>query len=438
MTRHLPEPSSSGSPSHPAAAATGWRGLRRRPWLVVVGLLVAAACFRATQNMALTTFSLLAHDALGLQVGAIGGLAAAAAVVTVVVNAAVASRVPVDRSRLAAAGGVALLVPSLLLLGTAHSFWVLGLGALLLGLGGGVVFPALATAIGQVEAAARERALALFTLTLSASLAVGPLLESGILGLAHQNVRSPYLVFLVLPCLGVAALVLLGRERSGAATAGMSGDSARATTEVALRRRGLAALRRSPLGNPGWRVAVNGQLLYSIPFAAITVFGAVMARIAFGVTPEQAQLGFSCFFVTSLGARAMVAWQAPITHKIPLLLGSGGLTAVGLLLLAAGHGFAMLLLAMGILGVPHGLTFPIVLAQVAASAAPGRLAGANAALLAVSNSSSIVVPAVLGVLIPVTGYRGMALLLLLPVIGFGGILWGQRRMEFDSGGAALG
>ncbi len=440
MTRHLPEPADSGAPSHQKAAATGWRGFRRRPWLVVVGLLVAAACFRATQNMALTTFSLLAHDALGLQVGAIGGLAAAAAVVTVVVNAAVASRVPVDRSRLAAAGGIALLVPSLLLLGTAHSFWVLGLGALLLGLGGGVVFPALATAIGQVEAAARERALALFTLTLSGSLAVGPLLESGVLGLAHQNVRSPYLVFLVLPCLGVAALVLLGRERAGAAAAaaGMGSDSARARTTVPLRSRGLAALRRSPLGNPGWRLAVNGQLLYSIPFAAITVFGAVMARIAFGVTPEQAQLGFSCFFVTSLGARAMVAWQAPITHKIPLLLGSGGLTAVGLLLLAAGHGFGMLLLAMGVLGVPHGLTFPIVLAQVAASAAPGGLAGANAALLAVSNSSSIVVPAVLGVLIPITGYRGMALLLLLPVIGFGGILWGQRRMEFDPGGAALG
>jgi hypothetical protein len=416
----------------------------------LIGLLIAAACFRATQNMALTTFSLLAHDAVGLGIAAIGGLAAVAAAVTVAVNLGIASRVPVERSRIAAAGGIALMLPALALLATAHSFLALGLGTVLLGAGGGVVFPALATAIGQAEPAARERALALFTLTLSGSLAIGPLLESGILGISRQDLRSPFLAFLLLPCLGLAALGLSSRVGSGhrprasqdldapVVADGTAGSRGIGTSVAYARERAISVLRRSPLGNPGWRMAVTAQLLYSVPFAAITVFGAVLARSAFGVTPEQAQLGFSCFFVTSLAARALVAWRAPISRKIPVLLWSGALTLAGLLLLATGHGFGLLLVAMGILGVPHGLTFPIVLAQVAESAGPGGLAGANAALLAVSNSTSIVVPALLGVLIPATGYRGMAMVLLLPVVGFGAILWSQRKFEFSPGGAVVG
>lgn len=420
-----------------------------RRWVGVLGLLIAAGCFRATQNMALTTFSLLAHDSVGLGAAAIGTLAAVGGAVTVGVNLGVASRVPVARSRLAAAVGICLVLPALVLLATAHSFWQLGLGVVVLGLGGGVVFPALATAIGQVDPATRERALALFTLTLSGSLAIGPLLESGVLGVTGQALRSPFLAFLLFPCAGVAALGWSSRFSPGAPTSAASLEAPVVEEEVALagavaasapplRARAKAVVGRSPLGNPGWRAAVTAQLLYSVPFAAITVFGAVLARSAFGVTPEEAQLGFSCFFITSLGARALVAWRAPIRRKVPVLLGSGLLTVGGLALLATGHGLGLLLVAMGILGLPHGLTFPIVLAQVAASAGPDGLARANAALLAVSNSTSIVVPAVLGLIIPVTGYRGMALLLLLPVVGFGAALWGQRKFEFDSGEVSAG
>jgi DHA1 family multidrug resistance protein-like MFS transporter len=450
MARPTPNPPAAGLPPTGLAEAAGRPAAGPalgRPWVGVLGLLIAAACFRATQNMALTTFSLLAHDSVGLGVAEIGALAAVGAAVTVGVNLGVASRVPTERSRIAAAGGIGLVLPALALLATAHSFWQLGLGAVLLGVGGGVVFPALATAIGQVDPSARERALALFTLTLSASLAIGPLLESGILGMTGQDLRSPFFAFLLLPCLGVAALWLSGRfsyrGRTGPPALGapVAQEEAALVGAVAasalpLRARAKAVVGRGPLGNPGWRVAVTAQLLYSVPFAAITVFGAVLARSAFGVTPEQAQLGFSCFFITSLAARALVAWRAPIPRKIPVLMGAGALTLAGLVLLATGHGFGLLLVAMGILGLPHGLTFPIVLAQVAASAGPQGLARANAALLAVSNSTSIVVPALLGLIIPVTGYRGMTLLLLLPVIGFGAALWGQRRFEFISDGVA--
>lgn len=418
-------------------------GVKRWQWLGLAGLLVGAAAFRSTQNMALTTFALLAREQVGLGAAVIGAIAAGAAVATVATNLAVATRVPPRASSLAAALGSLLLVPALILLGTSHQVGQLAAGAVLLGIGGGIVFPALTTAMGQVAREKRERSLALFTLTLSGSLAVGPLVESGILGASSQNLRVPFLVFTILPCLGAAAILVLrgtGRyppadnrepelpalveEGQALAVVAPAGSTA------SPRRRFLP--RGGPLAEPGWRIAVTGELLYAVPFAAITVFGALLARSAFGVTPEQAQIGFTCFFATSLIARGTVAWRAPIRPKVPLLLGSAATTMLGLLLLGTGHGFATLLLAMGILGLPHGVTFPIVLAQVAESSPRAGLARANASLLAVSNSMSILVPALLGALIPATGYRGMALLLIAPVALFASLLWWQSRRATDA------
>ena len=407
-----------------------------RQWTTLASLLVATACFRATENMALTTFALLAKERVGVGSAAIGGLAAVAAGVTVAVNVGVAGRVPVSWSGLAAACGSLVVVPALVILGQARSVMELGVGAVLLGLGGGVVFPALTTAVGQVDPERRERMLALFALTLSGSLAVGPLLESALLGLSHQNVRVPFFAFTILPCVGVIAIglawTLSGRHHVSTAAPTPSilteeGPVVRLEapgSETAGPLRSL--LSRGALGNRGWRMAITGELLYAVPFAAITVFGALLAKTSFGVSPEEAQLGFSCFFVTSLTARAAVVWRAPIGRKLPPLLLSGLLTALGLLLLAGGNGFVLLVLAMGILGIPHGITFPIVLAQVAEASTSVSLGSANAALLAVSNSTAVLVPAVLGGLIPATGYRGMTLLLLLPVGFFTILLWRQR------------
>jgi MFS family permease len=185
-------------------------------------------------------------------------------------------------------------------------------------------------------------------------------------------------------------------------------------------------LDRSLLGSPGWRVAVTGQLLYAVPFAVITVFGALMARVAFGATPAMAQLAFTAFFVTSFAARTGVVWRTPIARKLRLLWLSGGLTAVGLILLGFGHGLGLLLVAMSVLGVPHGITFPIALAQAAESSNPAGLARANAGLLAAMGLTSVVAPPIMGGLLPATGYRGMMLLLLIPVGILASLLWMQR------------
>lgn len=404
--------------------------------------------FRITQNMALTTFALLGRDDLHLGASMIGVLGALSGLALVAVTIGVAARVPARSSTAEAAAGMVVLVAALVAFILATSLPVLFAAVLLLGVAGGLGMPGLTNAVGVLGRANREQAVGLYTLTLSVSLAVGPLLETFVLDRVHQAVRAPFLAFLAFPVLGALALAAgVRRHRREPAlhptppdptTPGTTGHGTTGpnpapphpthpSVEAPVRHPGL-------LNSPNGRLALTARLLYAIPFAGISVFGALIAHVAFATTPAQAQLAFTAFFVTSLISRALVAWRAPIQHKLAFFWLSGALTAAGLALLGTGHGLAMLLVAMAILGVPHGLTFPLVLALVASSASPAELPRANAALLATGNLTAVLVPVILGSLVTLVGYRSMVLLILVPVAVCAALLWTQR----PSPRAALG
>ncbi len=415
-------------------------------------LLVSTAMFRATQNMAQTTFSLLGREDLGLKAGTLGLLAALAGLAMVVVTLRFASRVAPGKARAAAAAGSLVLAGALAVFVFASSLGPFAAAVIALGIAGGVGFPALTSAFGSAEGAQREQALALFALTLSASLAIGPLMETLVLDLHHQDLRAPFAVFVVFPLLGAALLARPARRSkrmslsgggegtgtigdaapgaiagtgpepgpsgAGSSGAGSSGAGGAAWSQARRPRFGLELWQ-----TPGGRLALTAQLLYAVPFAGVTVFGALVARVAFGVTPGEAQLAFTAFFATSFAARALVVWRAPVTRKRAVFQISGAMTVTGLVLLGVGHGLPLLLVAMAVLGLPHGFTFPLALALVAEAAPPGGLTRANAVLLGASNLTGVIAPVVLGALVQPAGYRGMVLLILVPVVVFGALLW---------------
>lgn len=413
--------------------------------------------FRITQNMALTTFSLLGREDLHLTASTIGVLGALSGLALVAMTVGVAARVPARSSTAEAVIGLVVLLAALVAFLLATSLPVLVAAVLLLGVAGGLGMPGLTNAVGVLGRANREQAVGLYTLTLSVSLAVGPLLETFVLDRVHQAVRAPFLAFLAFPALGALALAAgLRRHRSkpaaqpttlGALPPEQTAPepttpvpSGRGAAPPAPTHPSVGARVRRPglLSTPNGRLALTAQLLYAIPFAGITVFGALVAHIAFATTPAQAQLAFTAFFVTSLISRALVAWRAPIRHKVAFFWLSAALTGAGLALLGTGHGLLVLLVAMAILGIPHGLTFPLVLALVASSTTPAGLPRANATLLAASNLTGILVPVILGSLVTLVGYRSMVLLILVPVAGFAALLWTQRRAPRAALGPATG
>lgn len=424
---------------------------RRRGLELVLGLLpvlVVTALFRATQNMGQTTLALLGKDRLGISASTIGWVGAAVGLVSVAVAMLGASRVPARQALVAASGAAVVLAVSLLVFAAAGSLPAFVGAAVVFGIASGVGLPSLTTNVGARSGPDRDRSLALFTLALSASLALGPLLETAVLSAANQDLRVPFVVFAAFPLLGAAvglASWRSARRRAGpsprrrgrasgaadgeaeAAEPGESSPSGVTAGEEVPPREGVEVPPVRPLWSIlGWRAALMVQLVYSIPFAGIVIFGGLVARVAYGVTPAVAQLAFTALFVTSMAGRAWLAWRPLRGPRARAIALSVLLSVVGLVLLALGHGVIELMVAMALLGIPHGIIFPVVLSLVAGSTTPAELPKANAVLLGGTSLTSVVIPAVLGAIIAALGYRDMVLFLLVPIVVISGALWSAR------------
>ncbi len=424
---------------------------RRRHWVVLGSLIGAAGLFRVTQNMAITSFSLLGKRELGLGAGTLGVLGAISGLVLVTVMVTVAARVPARRAAAAVVAASLLLAASLVTFAIATSLVVFILAIVLLGAAGGLGLPVLLNAVENAAGDNRQRAAAMYAMALSASLAIGPAIETMVLDGASQALRVPFVAFVALPV--VAAVLVFGRVlRSHGSSrhplvasidriddAGPP-ESPRSTTPLGTESTCTVtppgrSWHEGLVGSREGRLALTAQLLYAVPFSGITVFAALVGETVFGATPAETQVGFTAFFVTSFAVRGVVSWRSPVTHKMTLFVISAVLTALGVVLLGTGHGLGLFFLAMALLGLPHGITFPLSLALLGDSMSPAELPRANANLLAASNVATIVVPPILGVLVPYFGYNGMTLFILAPLALFTALLWFQRpRMPI--GGAS--
>lgn len=405
---------------------------RARLWRklgVIAPLLVVTMLFRGSQNMAQTTMSILGHERLHLDPAAIGAVMAGSSLCGVAASALVAPHVPPDRRPLAVTAGLALLTVALVLFATSSGLAQMSAAAGLLGLGGGLTMPTLMTMAGSWGGPGQDRDLALYTMALSSSLALGPLLEALVLRLSGQSLTSAFLVFACLPVAAVAVLFTRSVHAAPEGSPRPGPPPPAGTPELAeARPRGLRWSRhRELLANRAWRAAVTGMLIYQVPFVAVVTFGGSMARVVDGASPAAAEVAFGAFFATSLCARGWAAWRAPIAHKTAALWLSALVTVFGLLLLSLGHGMVWLVVAMAVLGLPHGLVFPVVLAMLAGGTTPDQLALANATFLALISLVAVVMPTVLGLLISAAGYRATMLMVLVPVLGFSALLVPARR-----------
>lgn len=259
--------------------------------------------------------------------------------------------------------------------------------------------PTLATLATTSKNISPARGVAAYTAALSASLAVGPLYETFILKSSHENVRIALMAFMPFPIIGFI-LILFGIKAA---------QNVRSTSKA---KGGSLQIRQSiPI-----RLAISAQLLYQAPFVAVVAFGALIARYSFGASSSTAQLGFTIFFVLSFASRVILLWKPDILPPTRLLKVSALLTLIGVTMLALMHGEALLIVSMALLGIPHGVTYPVSLALLAKWTSQDTRTQANAALSSVTSFVGVLLPFILGLLAASFGYRVMVGLVLIPVL----------------------
>jgi MFS family permease len=378
------------------------------------GLLIATGSFRSTQNMAQTTFSLLGMS-LGFSGTAIGAVAAGSNLVAVLTMLLVTAHLATSSAQRAIFVGLLFMTASLASF-LAPSPIMLLVGSLFLGIAGGLVLPSAATAIGDLASsggdrsrAARGRALAMLALVLSISLALGPFYESLVLSATHERLQAAYLAFLPVPLIG--AVVARGRR----ATAAVPAASGTFWESMAS----LGSLFR----NREWSLAVCGQAIYMVPFALVVVFAGLLGSSLYHASASTTEIGVALFFIISFLCRAALTRWPAVGYRVELFALCVVATLCGLALLALGHGTGLFMVALAVLGAPHGLTYPLALGLVSDAVPIEELSRANAGFQAVSNLISVVVPFVFGLVIDQFGDRAVVLCAAIPVVPLAGLLW---------------
>ena len=397
-------------------------------------LIALTVLGRAAQNVGQTTYPLEGRELLGVGNGALGTMTAVGGLLGVALAATVGARVtPANAMAMLAAGQAMVLAAFVAFALPSFGTVFLWAGAVLVWAGGGLVFPATMTAVGTGEADNPSRAMALYAVGLSIGLTGGPLLEAAVLPMLSESLRATFAALLPLPAAATALSLIgaaapgdrglaRGRSHGQREVASLMADGGDALPTAEDRRRSRPGGRPGLLRLPPYRLALAVLLTYQAPFSALVAFGGLLATRADGATSSGAELGFATFYAVSLLLRLLMVRLSPLRHVRAALVAAVIAAGAGLAVLGTVHELAALVVGMGLLGAPHGLTFPLASSILAEHVDHDTLGRANARLIASTDSAAIVVPLLCGWLATAVGYRDTFLFVELPVAVFGTLL----------------
>jgi len=167
--------------------------------------------------------------------------------------------------------------------------------------------------------------------------------------------------------------------------------------------------------NPGFITAVINILTYNIVFSILEAFGGIYAKSTFKVPYSIVTAIFSAFFTTSLLARLYLSIRPP--EKLWNFMSlSIGITTLGLILISLLPPILMIFVAaLLLLGIPHGLTYPLSVISISRTFKVEERNTANSTFFAVMMLIGIITPTVAGFVIQRIGFRE-TLAFIIPII----------------------
>ena len=376
--------------------------------VMVAVVVLATFGARASNNMIATTMPLLAHHFFKFNGLEIGLLAMAFMGSTFISTSFINARLPTRSRRrffIVSAIAYAILFP-LYSKSNPITIWALAVaaGAVL-----GPIMPNIMTSAGTLsDSRQRERLLTIYALALSTSLLVGPAIDSIIV--KYVGLKASFIFFEPIAALIAVIAPLIRFPEEGHFTDG----SARPKVT-------------SILTNNGFIAASLNNLTYSVPFAFITSFSGLYAEYRFHVNSSVALLLYSLFYTTSFLGRLVLAIRPPY-NIVRLMMLSSILTLIGLIAAWASPSLLIYMVALLIIGIPHGLTYTLSVISISRTFEPRSLNAANSYFFSIMMIIGSGLPAALGAMVTVVGYQG-TILSIVPIVAiiFGATMFFARR-----------
>ncbi|ADN51811.1 MFS transporter [Vulcanisaeta distributa] len=358
---------------------------------IIVPLTIA---IRASNNMLMTTIPLLARYNFHFSNTLVGILSALISLMTFISSGLINSRLRACRRR------IAFIVSSVIYAITFPLFWLsspitVWLLSAVAGFALGFLMPNVITSASLLpDRRARERLLNIYTLALSVSLILGPAIESLIL--KYYGLRESFIFFTVFPILALAITPFVRFPEEG-----VSGDAAVSASKV--------------ISNSGFIAAVLNIATYNVVFSFLMAFGGIYARDSFGVSYSMVEVLFSLFFVTSFLGRLYLSIR-PAERLWPYMASAVTMTVIGILLIVFTNNPLIYAIALLILGIPHGTTYPLSVVSISRAFKPQHRNAANSLFFSFMMLIGIVTPTITGYVADLIGIRDTFIVLIPPVI----------------------
>ncbi|MDP8012011.1 MAG: MFS transporter [Thermoplasmata archaeon] len=360
--------------------------------LVALSIAIATISMRAVNNMIVTTLPLFGKYILHFSNGEIGLLTSVSFITTFLATSFINPRLSFKTRKISFILSTFLIILILILIFYSNyiTIWIF---SILAGFSYGLITPNIITSASLIEERKlAERLLAIYSVSLSLSLVLGPLLETFLL--KYFNYREIFLLFVPI---ALPLFIMSFKTKF---------------PEGKNEKFSFKEINKKPLF-----ASVINVMIYNIPFSIITVYAAIYAIDVYHVSGTLAYSIYVPFFTISFITRFLMVIRPFKDLRKPITL-SAILTALGVILLAYPSNFYFIIFSMALLGIPHGAIYPISTIIISRGTKINERNAVNSYFVAFGNIIVIVVPPIFGFLIPYLGYRLLIASLVFPVIVF--------------------
>ena len=243
------------------------------------------------------------------------------------------------------------------------------LGAIALaGISTALVMPHLLSLMGALSAPEeREKNLSYYSLALSTSLVLAPVL--GTLILTHLNLQGLYGLLLVFSIMGLGVMLINYRKFQNK----LQADEKPKSLNLRL---AISDLVR----NGTYTRSFASLFLFNLSFASAMSFGGLDVKSHFRLAYSGVELVLTSFFVASLLGRLVVSRfvrKKRLQNKAIWMLWSLGIGGIGLGLMGWAPSLIVFLVGFWMLAWPHAVLFPLVAMRIAGSVDRHLLVAAN-------------------------------------------------------------
>ncbi len=363
----------------------------KKYFIYLLLLFILTFFWRATTNAYSTMLPLIARYEFGFQPSLIMYLGGIGGIGSLISSFFINPRIKKVRPYFIFSIALLFLVVSLVPFYSGSNVWLF---IFIEGFATGATSPLIISSAGTVEdPKERERAIAFYSLALSTSLAVAPFISSGFLVITGESLRISLTMF--------AALVFI---------------SLISAFYMRLSGRNEANLKRSGIINrPHFWKAVAANTIYSFPFVAMTYYGAILAREAFGVSYSISVVMYSAFFITSFITRFYLTLRPVRSIDRSVTLGSI-LTIAGLIMVGTHINLVLFLLGYAVLGFPHGLFWPLALIILRRSYKDEEIYAANSYYISINNIIWLLTPFISGLISSFVGISHTFIVVIVPTV----------------------